>query len=110
MENDINNLDPNDEGLKKIFGDRFHDVTQEQPPVQLPKRKPVDAQWEPVKPDPNWVDKLKDCVKWVFLFGGLSCLVCYWKGAGLMDPSIAVPSMCACTALAGVGVGKNLWR
>lgn len=111
MENDINNLDPNDEGLKSIFGDRFHDATQEEaPPQHTPKRKPVDAQWEPVKPAPDWLDKLKDCTKWLFLFGGLSCLVCYWQCAGLMDPSVAVPTMCACTALGGVGVGKNLRR
>jgi hypothetical protein len=115
MENDVNHLDPNDEGLKEIFGSRFHDATQDEVPpkqvqVKKPTRKPVDAQWEPAKPNPDWLDKLKDCVKWVFLFGGLSCLVFYWQGAGLMDPSIAVPTMCACTALAGVGVGKNLRR
>lgn len=110
MENDINHLDPNDEGLKGIFGARFHDETQNEVPVKKPTRKAVDAQWEPAKPDPNWLDKLKDCVKWLALFGGLSCLVFYWQGAGLMDPSIAVPTMCACTALGGVGVGKNLWR
>lgn len=111
MENDINNLDPNDEGLKGIFGNRFHDATLEQhTPVQRTNRKPIDAQWEPVKPAPDWLDKLKDCTKWLFLFGGLSCLVCYWQSAGLMDPSVAVPTMCACTALGGVGVGKNLRR
>lgn len=115
MENDINNLDPNDEGLKKIFGDRFHDATQEEAipqrtPLPRTKSKPIDTQWEPVKPAPNWLDKLKDCTKWLFLFGSLSCLVCYWQGAGLMDSSIAVPTMCVCTALGGVGVGKNLWR
>ena len=104
MENDINNLDPNDEGLKGIFGARFHDATQ------APVKKPIEAQWEPVKPDPDWLDKLKDSVKWVFLFGGLSCLICYWQGAGLMDPTVACPSMLVCTALAGFSVGKNLRR
>jgi hypothetical protein len=109
MSDDINNLDPNDEGLKKIFGDRFHDATQD---GNIPKptevQKPVRAQWEPVKPDPNWLDNLKACVKHVAIFGGLSFLVFYWQQAGLMDSSVAVPTMCICTALAGLGVGKNI--
>jgi hypothetical protein len=110
MSDDINNLDPNDEGLKSIFGARFHDVASE-PPVkvaQKPASKPMDAQWEPVRPEPNWMDALKGCVKWVGLFGTLSCLIFYWQQAGLMAESIAVPSMCVCTALAGLGVGKNV--
>ena len=31
MSNDVNNLDIHDEGLKAIFGDRFHDETTESP-------------------------------------------------------------------------------
>lgn len=67
-----------------------------------------DAKWEPAKPDPNWLDKLKDSVKWIGGFGGLSCLIFYWNEAGLMDASIAIPAMCVCTALAGWGMGKNV--
>lgn len=114
MENDINNLDPNDEGLKQIFGDRFHDETQKSAPVMKPTLKPVgecrDAKWEPAKPDPNWLDNLKACVKHAALFGGLSFLVFYWQQAGLMDSSVAVPTMCVCTALAGLGVGRHVHR
>ena len=106
MSDDINNLDPNDEGLKQIFGDRFHDATTEPKPT----RKPVDAQWEPAKPDPNWLDNLKACVKHAVIFGGLSFLVFYWQQAGLMDSSVAVPTMCVCTALAGLGVGRHVHR
>jgi hypothetical protein len=54
------------------------------------------------------MDSLKGCAKSVMLFGGLSVLVFYWQQAGLMAESIAVPSMCVCTALAGLGVGKNI--
>ncbi len=123
MPNDINELDVNDVGLKGIFGDRFHDetehVTAENKKVskdtthmaneaQKPTRKPVENLWEPPKPAPNWLDKLRDCVKWAGLFGGLSLLVFYWQQAGLMASSIAVPTMCVCTALAGWGIGKNV--
>lgn len=108
MDNDINNLDPNDEGLKQIFGDRFHDATQES--VKNPTPKAVDAPWDPVKADPNWLDSLKGCVKHAAIFGGLSVLVFYWQQAELMDSSIAIPTMCVCAALAGLGVGKNVHR
>ena len=62
--------------------------------------------WEPIK-ERTWVDKLKDAVKWGFCFGCLSCLVFYWKEAGLMAESVAVPTIAICTALAGYGIGKN---
>ena len=112
MSDDINNLDPNDEGLKGIFGNRFHDTTGDHAvnTEQKPTRKPVDAQWEPTKPDPNWLDDLKACVKHAVIFGGLSFLVFYWQQAGLMDSSVAVPTMCVCTALAGLGVGRHVHR
>lgn len=113
MENDINNLDPDDIGLKSIFGDNWRDSTKEEHKPQ-PKPKPVrshpmEAQYEPVTTGTP-LDKLVDCVKWVLPFGGLSCLIFYWQQAGLMAPSIAVPSMCVCTLLVGLGVGKNVYR
>ena len=116
---DINHLDPNDDGLKAIMGNRFHDETKkpmvepytrpacEEKKIQNTTGKAVDAKWEPVRPEPNQMDKLKACAKSVLLFGGLSFLVFYWQQTGLMASSIAVPSMCVCTALAGWGVGKN---
>lgn len=122
--NDINNLDPEDIGLKGIMGNRFHDATQK-PMVEPISPKPtsttpaekkaqkvlekaMDAQWEPARPEPNWMDRLKACAKAVLLFGGLSCLIFYWKEAGLMAESVAVPSIAVCTALAGFGAGRNV--
>lgn len=123
MPNDINELDVNDVGLKGIFGDRFHDATEApakaesaskptntthaEKTAQNPVCKPVAKLWEPPKPDPNWMDKLKGCVKCVALFGGLCLLFFYWQQTGQMEASAAVPSMCVCTALAGWGIGKN---
>lgn len=70
-----------------------------------------DGKWvplcEPEKPEPNWMDKLKDSAKWAAGFGGLSFLLFYWEQAGLMAESIAVPSMCICTLLVGWGAGRN---
>ena len=123
--NEINNLDPEDIGLKQIMGNRFHDATkpmvepistkststtQPKKVEQKPINKAVDAQWEPARPEPNWMDNLKACAKSVLLFGGLSVLVFYWQQAGLMAESISVPTMCVCTALAGWGAGRNIKR
>jgi hypothetical protein len=121
--NEINHLDPDDIGLKAVMGNRFHDETKK-PMVEPIATKPtnttkaekkarkttedaVDASWAPVK-EPNWMDNLKACAKAVLLFGGLSFLIFYWKQTGLMAESIAVPSMCICTALAGWGAGRNI--
>jgi len=122
---DINHLDPNYDGLKAVMGNRFHDETKKpmvepiatkpnqhtkaEKKVQKPTETAVDASWAPVK-NPNWMDNLKSCVKSVVLFGGLSFLIFYWKEAGLMASSIAVPSMCICTALAGFGAGRTVRR
>lgn len=86
------------------------ETTPHKKTAQKPTDKAVDAQWEPVKPKANYMEKLKSCAKSVILFGGLSFLVFYWKEAGLMAESIAVPAIAVCTALAGFGCGKNAMR
>lgn len=123
LEKEVNGLDPDDIGLKGIFGERFEDDTAQIPPVeqtskkaiqptntrkaaQNPTGKAMEGQWEPVKPEPGFMDNLKDCAKAAVLFGGLSSLIFYWQQAGLMAESIAVPSMCVCTALLGWSIGK----
>jgi hypothetical protein len=122
MPEDINNLDTKDEGLQAIFGDRFQDMTvaesctarknqpsanttQPKKAAQKPKDEP--AKWNPAKPAPDWMDRLKACVVWAVGFGSLNFLIFYWQLAGLMDDSIAIPCMWVCMALAGFGVGKN---
>lgn len=123
--NEINNLDPEDIGLKEVMGNRFQDGTRK-PMVEpfgtestnttqskkkaLKVDKAVDAQWEPARPEPNFMEKLQGCAKYALLFGGLTFLIFYWNEAGLMASSIAVPSMCVCAALGGLGVGKSCVR
>lgn len=131
MPDDINNLDSNDEGLKAIFGDRFHDETVpiaeatkekqqtantthavkvEQKPAQKPvEEKSKEAEWHPAKPR-TFMDSLMECAKWAMIFGGLNMLIFYWQQAGLMAESIAVPCMWVCCVLAGLGVGTNFVR
>lgn len=128
---DINNLDSGDIGLKQIMGDRFQDETVESAQAEKtaskthnpthaakaahrPAQEPTgaEARWQPTK-ERNWMDSVKECTKSVLIFGGLNLLIFYWQQTGLMDASIAMPSMCVCAALAGFGVGKNFakgWR
>ena len=119
--NEITALDPEDIGLKEVMGNRFQDGTrkpmvepfptestntaQTKKKAQKPKEKAADAQWEPVK-EHNWMDDLKACAKTSALFGGLNFLIWYWQISGLMDESIALPSMLVCAALFGLGIGK----
>lgn len=105
--------------LKEMMGEKFIDDTvpiseakPKQTPKQTPKNEPkeiLDAEWHPTKKH-TWMDSLKGCVKWTMTFGGLNMLIFYWQMANLMDESIAVPCMWVCCALAGYGVGLNVWR
>lgn len=128
MPDDINELDVNDIGLKQMFGERFHDETDKprsEPVTVEPKKvstnttpikktaqsdagdgqKAKEAQWEPVK-ERNWMDNLRECARAAVTFGGLNLLIFYWQQVGLMDSSVAVPSMCVCACLMGLGIGK----
>jgi hypothetical protein len=92
---------------KKPMVEPFTRPAKEETKVQIPTGDSVDASWAPVK-NPNWMDNLKSCAKSVALFGGLSFLIFYWKEAGLMAESIAVPAIAVCTALAGFGAGRTV--
>lgn len=107
-----------DAELAAMMGSQFIDQTiplSEMPrtteeSTDIPKskktaEKPMDAQWMPIK-HRTFMDDLYDCAKTTAIFGGLNVLIWYWQGAGLMDESIALPSMIACAVLAGIGIGK----
>ena len=79
FEKEVNNLDPEDIGLQQVMGNRFHDMTkkpmvepfrtattnttQEKKVARKPISKPEEAQWEPVKGEPNFIEKLTDSAK-----------------------------------------------
>lgn len=110
--------------LQSVMGGRFHDMTkpvteakstkvETTKKVEIPKveEKPKadKPEWIPTK-ERTWMDCLMDCVKWFVIFGGLNWLIFYWELEGLMAESIATPCMWVCCALAGFGVGRNIWR
>lgn len=107
--------------IEQILGDYYRDEAEDA--LRLPEENDIPHAARSAKEDgdetvlPDWrnaltglPEKLLAFAKSVILFGGLSCLIFYWSQAGLMDTSIAVPSMCVCSALAGWGVGKNVHR
>lgn len=92
--------------LEFIMGDKFQDLSKVKAPekkaADKPAEKPMDAEWHPVKRKNN----LADCAKSTLAFGCLGLLVWYWEISGLMDMTVALPSMLACAGLAGLGIGK----
>lgn len=102
--------------LQSMMGEKFQDMSNAKyEPKAVPKcpeanvaQKPskvADADCHPTK-ERNWMDDLTDCAKSTAIFGGLSMLVWYWEISGLMDMSVALPSMLVCALLAGLGIGK----
>lgn len=104
-----------DEGLQGIFGNRYQDGSGKCQPVKKASPKmqsngePQDAIWKPVK-EKHFPDKLLDAGKNALIYGGLSFLFFYWQQTGQMEPSAAVPCMCACTMMVGWGIGKYTAR
>lgn len=116
----MSDYEKEDMELAAMMGDKFIDETvplaemperdKENMDIPKPKKtdqKPIEDQWTPTK-QRTFMDDLKDCTKSTLLFGGLNVLIWYWQMAGLMDESIALPSMLVCAALAGLGIGKVL--
>lgn len=113
--NDINNLDPNDEGLRAVMGDKFQDISGGQKPVckkveQVPEkkscRKVPDAQREPVKAAPGFMDRLKDAACSVAKPAVLGLFFFWCQQCQKMDSTTAVCAMFACVAVAAFHMGR----
>lgn len=121
MPEDINHLDANDDGLKAIFGDRFHDIsepvnavskkethTNPQPTkvAKKVKHEPVEAQWEPTKEN-TWYDNLKAIVKDVALFAFLSFVLFWWQQTGRLEVTTSWYALLFCVGMVFFSVGKH---
>lgn len=101
-----------DDGLQSLMGkDRCKNVYDEETRVVHMKKErrekdTPDASWVPVA-EPGFMEKLKKSAKSSLLFGGLSLMFFYFQQSGQMLPSAAMPCICACCILLGLGVGKN---
>lgn len=114
-----------DEGLQNVMGkDRCQNVWEENKACVSKKEtaakvsvshkekttrvdKAVDAQYEPVRPSPNHLDKLKACAKDALLYGALALLFFYFQQTGQMELTASMPCICSCVLLGGIGIGKH---
>ena len=122
MPDDINGLDVTDAGLKAIMGNRFQDVTEpvkavskketptkckEANVAQKPKEKAMDAQWEPVRPALDCMEKLKNTAKDVCLYAVLSLVLFYWQQTGRLEVTTSWYALLVCVGMVFFSVGKN---
>lgn len=73
------------------------------------EEKPVQALWEPVKPDPNEMEKLKRTAKDVCKYAVLSLILFWWQQTGRLEETTAWYSLLVCVGMVFFSVGKN-WR
>ena len=71
------------------------------------KEKPVDASWKPVKPEPNFMEKLKATAKEVGVYGVLSLILFWWQQTGKLDETTAWYSLLVCVGMVFFSIGKN---
>ena len=114
-----------DAGLEAIMGDRFHDETKPtEKPVEKPVAKPtpkkktnpakkvpakdipVECQWQPEKPEPDFMDKLKSVVKSVCLYAVMSLVLFWWKQTGLLEEQTAWYALLVCVGMVFFSVGR----
>ena len=70
------------------------------------KEKPVDAQWEPEKPTPNYMDKLKASAKDMALYVVLSMILFWWQQSGRLDETTAWYSLLFCVGMVFFTIGR----
>ena len=115
--------------LESIMGGRFIDYTKER--TEKPTEKPVEApglekkcepvknvptkgkfaesQWEPEKPAPNWMDRLKATARSTALYAIVSVVLFWWQQTGRIDYDTAWYALLLCVGMVFFSVGKN-WR
>ena len=71
------------------------------------KEKPVEALWEPVKPAPNYMDKLKATAKDVCLWAVISLVLFWWQQTGRIDATTSWYALLVCVGMVFFSVGKN---
>ena len=70
------------------------------------EEKPADAQWEPEKPTPNYMDKLKASAKDMALYVVLSMILFWWQQTGRLDETTAWYSLLFCVGMVFFTIGR----
>ena len=111
-----------DEGLKAVMGARFTDKTEEpaEKPVEKPVAKkksnpaksvpakeiPVESQWMPEKPEPDFMEKLRTVAKSVGLYAAMSLILFWWKQTGVLEEQTAWYALLVCVGMVFFSVGR----
>ena len=69
-------------------------------------KKSVDAQWEPEKPTPNYLDKLRTSAKDMALYVVLSMILFWWQQSGRLDETTAWYSLLFCVGMVFFTIGR----
>ena len=112
--------------LEAVMGTRFIDYTKEhtEKPVEKPvegpgmgkqckpvknvpaKEKPVESQWEPEKPAPNWLDRLRTTAKSTAIYAIVSVVLFWWQQTGRIDYDTAWYALLLCVGMVFFSVGR----
>lgn len=73
----------------------------------MPKEeKSANAQWEPEKPTPNYMDKLKTSAKDMALYVVLSMILFWWQQSGRLDETTAWYALLFCVGMVFFTIGR----
>lgn len=73
----------------------------------IKEEKPTSAQWEPVKPAPNFMEKLKQTAKDACLYAVLSMILFYWQQTGRIETTTSWYALVVCVGMVFFSIGKN---
>ena len=71
------------------------------------KEAPAEAQWEPVKPTPNYMDKLRTSVKDTALYAVMSAILFWWQQTGRLEETTAWWALLVCVGMVFFTVGRT---
>ena len=88
---------------------RKHVATKESNPGKnIPKEeKTVDTPWEPVKPAPDFMEKLKKTAKDTCMYAVLSMILFYWQQTGRLETTTSWYALLVCVGMVFFSIGKN---
>ncbi len=71
------------------------------------EEKSAKDQWEPVKPAPDFIGKLKQTAKDVCLYAVLSTILFYWQQTGRLETTTSWYALLVCVGMVFFSIGKN---
>ena len=78
------------------------------PGKNTPKEeKPVESPCKPMKPAPDFMDKLKRTAKDTCLYAVLSLILFYWQQTGRLETTTSWYALLVCVGMVFFSIGKN---